>query len=63
MARQMGIGGMAAGVGPQAANIWKMLDDLAVTDVKAYEELAKAGRDALVSMGCINGCIHRTDSC
>lgn len=33
---------------PQAANMWKMLDDLAVTDSAAYAEMAKAGADALV---------------
>lgn len=32
----------------QAANMWKMLDDLAVTDSAAYAEMAKAGAEALV---------------
>lgn len=29
--------------------MWKMLDDLAVTDSAAYAEMAKAGAEALVS--------------
>lgn len=28
--------------------MWKMLDDLAVTDSAAYAEMAKAGAEALV---------------
>lgn len=46
----MGLKGMAEGMGSQAANIWKMLDDLAVTDKKAYVELTKSGRDEMVSV-------------
>ena len=30
--------------------MWKMLDDLAVTDSAAYAEMAKAGAEALVSV-------------
>ncbi|CAM9821056.1 unnamed protein product, partial [Ectocarpus sp. 12 AP-2014] len=44
LAKEMGFG---QDFGPQAANMWKMLDDLAVTDSAAYAEMAKAGADAL----------------
>lgn len=33
----------------QAANMWKMLDDLAVTDKAAYEEMRRAGEEQMVS--------------
>ncbi|CAM9579886.1 unnamed protein product, partial [Scytosiphon promiscuus] len=44
VAKEMGFG---QDFGPQAANMWKMLDDLAVTDSAAYAEMAKAGAEAL----------------
>ncbi|CBJ29318.1 conserved unknown protein [Ectocarpus siliculosus] len=44
LAKEMGFG---QDFGPQAANMWKMLDDLAVTDSAAYAEMAKAGAHAL----------------
>eukprot|EP00752_Nemacystus_decipiens_P013367 g11835.t2 len=44
MAKEMGFD---QDFGPQAANMWKMLDDLAVTDRAAYAEMAKAGAEAL----------------
>ncbi|CAM9859966.1 unnamed protein product, partial [Sphacelaria rigidula] len=42
VARQMGLSGVGGDMGPEAANVWKMLDDLAETDAEAYGELAKA---------------------
>eukprot|EP00903_Cladosiphon_okamuranus_P021435 g19703.t1 len=44
MAKKMGFD---QDFGPQAANMWKMLDDLALTDSAAYAEMAKAGAEAL----------------
>lgn len=34
----------------QADNMWKMLDDLAVTDSAAYAEMARAGAEAMVGV-------------
>lgn len=36
------------GLKNKAANMWKMLDDLAVTDKAAYAEMAKAGAEEMV---------------
>ncbi|CAM9383143.1 unnamed protein product [Hapterophycus canaliculatus] len=44
LAKEMGFG---RDFGPQAENMWKMLDDLAVTDSAAYADMAKAGGEAL----------------
>lgn len=33
--------------------MWKMLDDLAVTDSAAYAEMAKAGAEAMVRVSCV----------
>ena len=32
--------------------MWKMLDDLAVTDKAAYAEMVKAGAEEMVSLKC-----------
>lgn len=46
IAKKMGLG---IGSNAEAANMWKMLDDLYATDSEAYEEMAKASRDEMVS--------------
>lgn len=33
--------------------MWKMLDDLAVTDSAAYDEMVKAGAKEIVSICCL----------
>lgn len=54
VAKQMGLGGGNS----KTENVWRMLDDLAVTDSKAYEEMVKAGREGVVSENCdISPCI------
>lgn len=58
VARQMGLSGVGEDMGPQAANVWKMLDDLAVTDAKAYGELAKASREELVRTAGYETCMQ-----